>query len=231
MAEVDDRLQPQRAHRRHHLVREAPVVAAGAGADEMQRRPVAQMADAHLARQLQVALPMLIMAARRHLVVPPAPALDGRIAAFDAGREDEAAVPVRRFGFKTAGRARRREPGADAPRAVADRMRVERAQHRAVDQVTKQQANGLTPADCAEDRREVDGDNGSAILHQLELRPGERERERGRDQREDQPLEQGPPVEQRPEEIGVEDRPERADDQVRRKSRRPPQGRPCVGRG
>src|SRR5206468_7983418 len=72
------------------LIREFPIVAAGAEISLMQRRAVAQIVEPELLDAIEVELPMLVMAARLHLVDAGPAAVDGRDAGLDPGREHEA---------------------------------------------------------------------------------------------------------------------------------------------
>ncbi len=103
VAQVHDRHDAEPLHLGGDLVEEGPVISARAPMDEVQRRAVAQVAQAEIPHELEVGAPVAVMAAGRHLVHAPAPALEGRIAALDAGGEHEPVLG--RLGSRADGRA------------------------------------------------------------------------------------------------------------------------------
>ena len=115
---------------RHRGSQYVPVVAAGPVEDQVQRRTVADVRDADLARQLEI-LAATVDNGRVdcHLVAAPAAVLDGRIAALDSGREDEIA---RLRGWPPGPGARRRSGGRLGARCggITDGPSVERADGR-----------------------------------------------------------------------------------------------------
>src|SRR5215204_6590925 len=70
-------------------IRELPNVAPRPEPGLMDRRPIAEEANVEILEELEVGLPVLVMAAFLHLVDPLAAVLDGRIAVLDSGREHE----------------------------------------------------------------------------------------------------------------------------------------------
>jgi hypothetical protein len=78
-------------HRRHHLVGELPVVAAGRQEHPVDRQAVAQDPQAEVADEVEVLQPALVVAALLQLVPPHPAVLDGGVRALDAGREHEVA--------------------------------------------------------------------------------------------------------------------------------------------
>ncbi len=92
VAQVRYRLDAQPPHLREHLVREAPVVGAGAEVHPVVRRPVAQVTDAKFADEPEILPPALVVEALLELVNAPVPAVpsgDRGVAALDARGEDE----------------------------------------------------------------------------------------------------------------------------------------------
>jgi hypothetical protein len=70
-------------------VGEPPIVAAVREPGPVDRRPVAQGADAEIAHEVKILLPALVVAAFLHLVDADGAILDLRIAVLDSGREYE----------------------------------------------------------------------------------------------------------------------------------------------
>ena len=133
MAEIDDRLGTELLELTHRLVTPRPVVLRRASEDQVQRRPIADVRDPDLARELEILAPTLVMPGRVHLVAAPAPVLGRGIAALDSGREDESGVGS--FAL-TRPLARRRVP----PRlrqltsgSIADGVSVDRPDRQAKD--------------------------------------------------------------------------------------------------
>src|SRR6185437_2214111 len=99
MAKIDDRIGPELAQFVHRPIAIVPIVSAEAREREMQRRPIADVGNADLASQLEVALPLRIMIGGSQFIPAPAAIFNRRIAALDAGREHESgrrsmAVPL-----------------------------------------------------------------------------------------------------------------------------------------
>ena len=78
VAQVHDRHDAEPLHLGGDLIEEGPVVLARAAMDQVQGRAVAQVAKAEVPHELEVGAPVAVMAAGRHLVHAPPPALKGR---------------------------------------------------------------------------------------------------------------------------------------------------------
>jgi hypothetical protein len=70
-------------------VGELPIIFADAQPGSMDRRAIAQIADAHFVDEREIGAPMLVMAAAVHLVDAGTAAVDRRHAVLDSGREHE----------------------------------------------------------------------------------------------------------------------------------------------
>src|SRR4051794_14638443 len=89
MAEIDDGHDPAPAQIGEGLVAEVPVVAAVTAPGSRQRRAVAQEADAEFLDAVEVASPVLVMAAAFHLVDTLRAVSDSGVAVLDSSREHE----------------------------------------------------------------------------------------------------------------------------------------------
>jgi hypothetical protein len=86
--QVDDRHDPKPPHLLHDRVQFTPHVLPAPDEDPVDRRAVAEVAQAELADELQVGLPQLVMAGVAKLVDADV-AFDRRVGALDAHAEHE----------------------------------------------------------------------------------------------------------------------------------------------
>src|SRR5690242_6985585 len=92
MAEVDDRLGTVVAQLVHLRIAIIPIIASRPIEDQVERWPVADVGDADHPGELEIVLPLLVVAGGLHFVAPPFPVLDRRVAALDPGSEHEGSI-------------------------------------------------------------------------------------------------------------------------------------------